>query len=568
MDISYQNANVYEGNESTLLRFHTNDGTTACILIDAGDGVDLDALLADDEYLNAILLTHGHIDHYRTLGDNVRHNAPIYTAPATATIVERALPEAQKHNDLGAVSDALDALEPIEDWTAILPNLEVRPIPVGHTPGAVGFVIRFHDEASTNSAFDDEMQYLLATGDFTTRPCAGYPGLETALPVDIDAVLLNVATTDEYTTHLNDSLRTILERGFAGSSVVVATSALTGVHYATLLGHLADELDRTLPIRLVGQTAKLWDDLDFDTPNAESQRVFSEPSEVLDSGAITICGPDEPVRGSAKRLFGAIENDPSAVFVQLTTGGAEPVSGGSCTAHAFEVINHPTPETLDETVAELAPQHVVIKHATGGELNRFQKRYDECFTWGTNDSHEHTLYESGEWVAPGWLTDRVAQKIRMQQWQALGDKPVATRENFPVPERTPIDVATEGVAVDEFRDQFSTQSIETDHDGRTSGPSASTENRQSHPETTEDVRDDPAAASSPDSETDSFESTVLTRLDAIEAKLDAEDATETVTARVLSGDGQTFLQVLDETDLPPGQLVELQINKTATDDSD
>ncbi len=568
MDVSYQNANVYAGNESTLLRFHTNDGTTACLLIDAGDGVDLDALLADDEYLNAILLTHGHIDHYRTLGDNVRHNAPIYTAPATATIVERALPEAQKHNDLGAVSAAIDALEPIEDWTAILPNLEVRPIPVGHTPGAVGFVIRFHDEASANSAFDDEMQYLLATGDFTTRPCAGYPGLETALPVDIDAVLLNVATTDEYTTHLNDSLRTILERGFAGSSVVVATSALTGVHYATLLGHLADELDRTLPIRLVGQTAKLWDDLDFDTPNAESQRVFSEPSEVLDSGAITICGPDEPVRGSAKRLFGAIEDDSSAVFVQLTTGGAEPVSDGSCTTHAFEVINHPTPETLDETVEELAPQHVVIKHATGGELNRFQKRYDECFTWGTNDAHEHTLYEAGEWVAPGWLTERVVQKIRMQQWQALGDKPVATHENFPVPERTPVDLSAEGVAVDELRDRFSTQSIETDHDGRTSGSVASTEADQSHPAMIDDGSGDLAAASSPDPETDSFESTVLTRLDAIESKLDAEDPTETVTARVLSGDGQTFLQVLDETDLPPGQLVNIQIHDTTTDDAD
>lgn len=137
-------------------------------------GVELDSLLADDEYLNAILLTHGHIDHYRTLGENVRHNAPIYTSPATATIIERALPEAQKNNDLGSVSAAVDALEPIEDWTTILPNLEVRPIPVGHTPGAVGFVLRFHDERSEQSGFGDEMQYLLATGDFTTRPCAGY----------------------------------------------------------------------------------------------------------------------------------------------------------------------------------------------------------------------------------------------------------------------------------------------------------------------------------------------------------------------------------------------------------
>ena len=154
----------------------------------------------------------------------------------------------------------------------------------------------------------------------------------------------------------------------------------------------------------------------------------------------------------------------------------------------------------------------------------------------------------------------------MQQWQALGDKPVATRESFPVPERISVDLSAEGVAVDEFRDQFSTQSIETDHDGRTNGPSASTEADQSPPAMTDDESDDPAAASSPDPETDSFESTVLTRLDAIESKLDAKDTTETVTARVLSGDGQTFLQVLDETDLPPGQLVEIQINEMTDED--
>jgi len=34
-----------------------------------------------------------------------------------------------------------------------------------------------------------------------------------------------------------------------------------------------------------------------------------------------------------------------------------------------------------------------------------------------------------------------------------------------------------------------------------------------------------------------------------------------------NANGQTFLQVLDETDLPPGQLVELQIHETTTDDA-
>ena len=46
---------------------------------------------------------------------------------------------------------------------------------------------------------------------------------------------------------------------------------------------------------------------------------------------------------------------------------SDPISGGSCTTHTFEVVYHPTPETLTDTVTELAPQHVIITHATGRE---------------------------------------------------------------------------------------------------------------------------------------------------------------------------------------------------------
>lgn len=111
MRVSFQNANLRGGNESTLLRF-TDGDTGAVLLVDSGAGVDLDSTLAAGEYLNGILLTHAHIDHYRTLGKNVRHNAPIYTSPATAAVLERALPEAQQDNDLGDVDAVLAALEP------------------------------------------------------------------------------------------------------------------------------------------------------------------------------------------------------------------------------------------------------------------------------------------------------------------------------------------------------------------------------------------------------------------------------------------------------------------------
>ena len=38
----------------------------------------------------------------------------------------------------------------------------------------------------------------------------------------------------------------------------------------------------------------------------------------------------------------------------------DPISGGSCTTHAFEVVNHPTSETLNDTVTELADRKSVV----------------------------------------------------------------------------------------------------------------------------------------------------------------------------------------------------------------
>jgi len=319
MRVSYQHANVTSGNESTLLRFTTDDGTRACILADAGDGVDVDSMLADDEYLNAILLTHAHIDHYRTLAKNVRHSAPVYTSPATAKLLEQTLPEATKDNDLGDISVALDALEPIDEWTPILPTLDVRPIAAGHTLGASGFILRFRDGTVSDGLLSPE-KHVLITGDFTIRPCAGFPGLETAYPFDIDCVLLNASYDESYTTALNESLDTVLERALAGSKVVVATSSLTGVQYAILLARLTATLEREVPITLVGQTAKQYIALGYDEPAVTPCEVFERPENVLDNGSVAITGPESPTTGSSSRLFTAVSDDPGALFFQLTTG--------------------------------------------------------------------------------------------------------------------------------------------------------------------------------------------------------------------------------------------------------
>ncbi|SER36156.1 MBL fold metallo-hydrolase [Natrinema salaciae] len=549
MRVSYQNTNIRGGNESTLLRFTTDDGTRACILVDAGDGVELDSLLAADEYLNAILLTHAHIDHYRTLARNVRHNAPIYASPATATALEHALPEARKDNDVGDVSDALDALEPIDDWTSILHDLEVRPVSAGHTPGAAGFVVRFRDETVADGLLNGE-RHLLVTGDFTTRPCAGFPGLDPTFPFDIDAVLLNVSTDESYPTALNESLETVLERAYAGSRVVVATSSLTGVHYAVLLGRITAELDRSLPITLVGQAAKLYNALEFDVPGVETRAVFDGTAEVLEEGRVTIAGPETPARGSASRLLDAIEDDPAGVFVQLATGDAAAISDVRCTTQHVELRNHPSLETIDEFVGDLAPMHVVVKHATGDALNRFQRRFDHCFVWGTNDDDIHRLYEAGEWRAPGWITDTTATRIRKRRWETVQRQSFASDGTVPSVRRDSVDLEAEGVDIEALENAFARAPTDPYADSVPTDDATVTETGTDR---SRERADD-----------DSIEVELLERLEAIESKLDR--STETVPARVLTdGDGEQFLRLLERADVDAGDVVEVVLPEADTE---
>ncbi|WP_243645248.1 MBL fold metallo-hydrolase [Natrarchaeobius chitinivorans] len=609
MRVSYQHANVKGGNESTVLRFTAGDGTPTCILVDVGDGVDVDSLLGDGEYLDAILLTHGHIDHYRTLARNVRCGVPIYTSPSTAMILEHALPEATKDNALGDVSAAIGALEPIDDWTSVLETIDVRPVSAGHTPGAAGFVIRFRDENATGLL--DGEHHILVTGDFTTRPCAGYPGLPTSYPFDIDCLFVNVSSDDSYSRSLNDSVQTVLERAYAGSRVVVAASSLTGVHYVTLLGHATKTLERELPITLVGQAAKLYNALEYDVPGIDTCETFDRCETVLEAGGVTIAGPETPTTGSARRLFERISDDPAAVFVQSGTDDADRSSGTRCTVRTFPLCNHPSLETIDDLVESLVPTEVVIKHASGKTLNEFQRRFDRCFTWGTNDERVYRLYEDGQWQAPDWIADRTATRIRKRRWKAIQEQTFAFDATVPIGRSQDVDPAAEGVDLEALEAAFSqTASQKTPRqptDGSDSATSTGQElevrtekpaerNRASPSFEVNDARsgaeaddrnrsavdapserdgvrvpDEDAGSSEADGSREpaeaadrSLETEVLARLDRLEAKLDR--STETIRARVLSdGTDEQFVRLLEPTDLEAGDVVELTI-ETRSDD--
>ena len=357
-----------------------------------------------------------------------------------------------------------DALTPVEEWATITPEVRVHPVPAGHAPGAAGFVLQAEDGSQSH--------HLLATGDFTTRAVAGYPGLPTDFPVDIDVVFLTAASAPDSTANLTDAIETVRERAHAGSTVLTTASGLTGVHLGYVLSHLNDQSGRSIPVTTVGRTATLWESFGYEHPTVETVPEFSDPNEVLDAGQITVAGPEVPVDGSAGRLFDRIDDDPGATLVQVTSGAFNPETGEHTrgTVYDYQVSNHPTNETIDEVVGALDPIHVVVAHQRGSSADRYKDKYDS-FVWTCEDDDKHTLYDD-EWVGPPWVTEATRRRIRARQYtnnsSTLKDSLDASEIPLPVVERSENrDLVAEGIDVERLTMRQDTTGDGSDSDQRT-----------------------------------------------------------------------------------------------------
>lgn len=487
------------------------------------------------------MLTHAHLDHYRTLGENVRDGAKIHTSPSTAAIVETIYREGKRNYDLSGTETVLDALEPIEDWHEIRNDLAVHPIPVGHSPGAVGFVIRILDGSRP--------VYALVTGDFGFEGVAGYPPISTELPVDIDMLFVNGATDETSTT--TEIVTNALKRARDGSTVLVTTGGLAGVEYAYLLGHASKRIGVEIPITPVGQIAKLYADLEFDVPNVEPITTFSDPSEPLEAGGICLAGPEVPVGGSAKRLFGRIKNDPAATLLQIGSSNEQPVESAGCTVYSYRHTSHPSLESIDRLVDSLVPVHTVVCH---GNHSRFKGRYDETFTWTDTTTVAHTLYADGSWQEPPWIDEEICTLIResynRKRGSRLGDIFEESDLGFPelpTPGReTPPDLEREGLVLDALE-------LGEEKPLTAGGRTGETEIAN---EDDELARPDKAKADPTPLEGDTER--ILSRLDEIEAQL---DRSESVRVRVIDmGEDEVLFRALSAVDLDHGDELSISFS--------
>lgn len=133
--------NPSASHDLTLLIISPRDGNPYPYLIDAGQGVSLNAFFGSDELLDGVLLKHAHLDHYASLGQILDTSADVtlYTSPVTATTLEQVYVEADRRQKLGNLEAITSALTGIEMWTSLADGIDVLPLPAGHIPGVAAF---------------------------------------------------------------------------------------------------------------------------------------------------------------------------------------------------------------------------------------------------------------------------------------------------------------------------------------------------------------------------------------------------------------------------------------------
>jgi putative mRNA 3-end processing factor len=482
VELSYRHANPSTGNESILLRFgyEGRDGD-ACLLVDAGADVSVDRLLEPGDRLVGVCLTHAHLDHYRSLPSCLDEGVPVYASPATAAMADDVLDVASERYDVADRGVVADALVGVDDWTTVCPGVRLHPLPAGHAPGAVGFLVRFDD--------GDGHHDVVFTGDFTQTDCAGAPGFQTDLAADVELLFLTAATAPDPGDALTDALGDALERATAGGRALVTASGLTGVHVAALVAAANAELDRSVPVRLVGQTAKLYDALGYDHDAVETVPVFDDPRTCLTPGTVTIAGPEVPVADSSERLYGELKDDADAALVQLVTSGATPVQTGGCVSTHYELSMHPTESTLRAVVEDFDPVQTVLTHCRG------TNEYNDLPTCvrSPSDDAVYDLYRDGSWCRPPWMSSvrrgdaSETNRLGALAGDVFADLPLPSTDRASLPS-----LAAEGVDADRLANRLADRQDATDD----SPDEAMLDDRSDD----DPIRDDQPTTSTPDSD--------------------------------------------------------------------
>jgi putative mRNA 3-end processing factor len=498
MKVQFQNANDGNGNQSSLFVFHPDKGSDDtniyALLVDAGRGVDLSESLYEGEFLSGTLLTHAHVDHLASLDEATRDNAPIYATPETATIVEHTLQTDASAYGINNPRKIIQNLTPIRDsWETTAGGLvDIYPIPVGHTPGAAGFLLHF------------DGQTVFVTGDFTTHPVAGNPPLdptfggllsndindittvslsdtienklnssgrkEESKSLFIDALHINATHATSSKEKFQNATENIYKASLSDNQTVVTASSLAGTHLARLLSTAKDEVAGDFDIHLLGKTGRIYRALGHDDPHVH---VFDELSRLPnatqsdgsyslspDSNQTIIAGPGNASRGTSKRVLELFKQSTKQSaelnVIQLletkhgltgqNTSNLSETHPSSWNIQRFTYAQHPTEEEIEVVTNIINPSHLMFNHIDGKD--NFDKWADrarkfQAIVWSGYGQNRYNIYHDG-WQDPNWVNDNFSRSILGKQQE--NSKRPSEQE---LPTATTGDISLEQECIDE-----------------------------------------------------------------------------------------------------------------------
>lgn len=401
MRILFKHANPENGHESTLFEFLDGDESYR-YLFDVGSGVQNTLSDAELQSLDGIFITHAHADHYHDLPAILTQtDAPVYLPADSAAAIIAAVDNATARHELGDLSGLTDRIQTVShaSSTALTESLHVVALPAGHCPGACAYYLRVDDAADGG-----ECPTILVTGDYTRRPAAATPGL--ALPASLsppDILAVNLISSDGWEDETTAALGETCEAAFNQEQTLVAAHSLSGVHFAWLLDRLAQHLERPLDITLAGQTAVLWNALEYESAIVETTVTFDDPAAVIENTTVAIASPQKPTDGAAGALFDHIRDHSNAALVQLLGSQSQAISRARCRLASVVWNTHPPKETHYRLLEEWNPKHAIGKHIESERAKAIVESKDGIVGWGNYDSNAHLLYTDGEWYAPHWV---------------------------------------------------------------------------------------------------------------------------------------------------------------------
>lgn len=442
MRLHYQRANPDTGGESFLLRFEgVRQDRIACLLVNSGHGVRMERLLDESrgEYLMGIVINNAHPEYYCTLEQNAREETPIYATPETAQIMATAITRSTDQQ-----ASILDQLVGVDGWHQLVEGLGIHPVPVGHAPGAAGFLFEITD--------GERHHTLLVADEYTTRHAGGYAGVTLDLDIGIDSTVITDAVDHPVAPALTEACSIICERAAAGSTVLVTADEPTGLHVASLLGRLGTQFDTPRSIVTTGKIAALWEQFGYSIPSVTAR---PESTPVLDPGTVVVSTPATPVEGMSGRLFEELADDPDGAVVRLTHGQDTPMPAAQCTVQSLPWHNFPTRNTRDTVIDAFDPVQVVLADRNT-PVNEDISPDCDSFLWRVDDDLVYTLFDGEQWVAPAEIDPDTEHQIRSQTTNK-GDTPRVSEHGLAVPPcRSDCDVAAEGIDDEAIYDRLRT----------------------------------------------------------------------------------------------------------------